>query len=465
MSMSNAASRRPLLWLASFEAAALAAIFVFTLLDFRRTVTSYVAITATVLLITAWLLPVRSFGKDLGMRLAVIASAVGIAGCTLSLSGIGFNPWINFPAQPGAALLPWAAAALIVAHGVLRLMRVPDVTVRWVIAVAAAAFVVALGTVHIHDRWPPIDVMLIHNSAAEVLAEGRNPYTDARAPNTSPLADPDAEFEGYVYPPTTLLAFAGSGLTFGDPRWATVIALVGFTAIVIAPWKRVSVYSGTARAALVLAFLAQPALPFFLNRGWTDLIALPFVAASASLWTRRPLVAAALLGLACSSKEYYLFIMPMLLLWPDEFRWRRLGVVVGVVAATYAPFLLLDPSSMAGSSLGAAASAPYRPDSLGLAGLGVNTPRIVSYALSFGMAALVGIRGGRRERFFVGMSAVLAIGFATGFQAFINYWLLVVGMAVVALVALVERMDDEIPDGDLATGADDTLRDNPALHL
>ncbi len=56
-----------------------------------------------------------------------------------------------------------------------------------------------------------------------------------------------------------------------------------------------------------------------------------------------------------------------------------------------------------------------------------------------GLAAVISVVAGLRasdlRRFYLGIAATLAIVFVTGFQAFVNYWILVVGVVLIALVS------------------------------
>ena len=217
--------------------------------------------------------------------------------------------------------------------------------------------------------------------------------------------------------------------------------------MLIAPWSRLRGTVGWSRSALALAFVSMPQLGVIFWGAFTDLVALPFLLGAALSWKRRPILSALLIGLALSTKPYFLPVLPLLLLWPSGPRIRRLLTVGLVVTATYLPFLAMDaPSVMRTFRLEDIANSPYRPDSMGFAGLGINVPRFVSAALSLTAGVVLARRGGATERFFMAMAAVLAVAFVTAVQVFINYWFLVAGLLIIALAVEYEDgadSDDE----------------------
>jgi hypothetical protein len=393
---------------------------------------------------TAWEPVERSAG-----RVAVL----GIVGGTALALGSFIWPQSIVRFDLSIALVPTVLAAAIVGMGSAAIRFGARRRFRFLAVVVIVGIVIAIGVLNIHDDGEPIDVLDIHRSASEVLGNGENPYVTARASNTSPLAPAGAEFVGYVYPPTTLVAFVLSDWLLGDPRWASVAAVGAFVVLLVSPWTHLSQPVAGARVALALLVVSQPFLGFVINRAWTDLIALPLLLGSGMLWRRHPYASSLLLGLALSTKPYFVLALPLLLLWPDAFRWRRVGVTGGVIAATYLPFFLADPTSIVRTLQLGAAGGPYRPDSLGLAGLGIEVPTVVSLGVAIGLGIWIGRRAGKPERFFVGLALVLAVAFLTGYQSFINYWFLVAGLVVVAIA--VRYSTDGDPDDSMASSRHD----------
>jgi hypothetical protein len=392
------------------------------------------AIAATIAILAAVVAP---RWNDRQFRLKTIAGSAVVVSLCFSVWGLSFQN------------RPISIAVLIVTLGVgaatTMMIRAPSVNAgratRFGITLLLVGSVLFIANVAInHLPTPYLDTLLIHESAAEEISKGENPYITARAPYTPPKSMAaefeGVTFEGYVYPPMTLLWFAGSDLAFGDPRWASAIAVSLFVALLVSPWSKMTTWEGAARIAIALMFVSLPYLGVIIWGAWTDLIALPLLLGAALLWRRYPIASAVLLGLALSTKPYFLAVLPLLLLWPSSRRWKRLFTVGAVVIATYVPFLLLDvPSVIRSLGVGTYAATPFRPDSVGLAGLSVQVPRALSGAMLLATGVILGRRGGSADRFFLAMAAVMAVAFLTSLHAFPNYWILVVGLLVIALAA------------------------------
>ena len=87
---------------------------------------------------------------------------------------------------------------------------------------------------------------------------------------------------------------------------------------------------------------------------------------------------------------------------------------------------------------------PLREDSIGLAGLGVETSLAVLLILTAGVAVWMGWRGGSIARFQLAVAATLATAFLFGSQAFVNYWFLIAVMAMIAVAESVSAPPDDI---------------------
>lgn len=341
-------------------------------------------------------------------------------------------PWALYPATGLCGLtvlltLKPDAPAKLGGRGVRSLVSLVLVGLVFV----AAADAVAIGD-------PDIDVLDIHRSAANWAGDGYNPYIYAFAWDSSPGSPEGAAFRGYVYPPSTLSAYVGADWAFGDPRWASALAAAVFVLLIAAPWQRLSAQVGAMRLALALLFTSVPSLGYMIWGAWTDMLALPFLLVGALQWQRRPVLASVMLGVAFSTKPYFVVALPLLLLWPDEFKWKRVGIVASVVVATYVPFIVADLESITGT-IRRGLPKVYRTDSAGLSAFGLRVPNWMSYALTLVVGISMGARGGRPYRFMIALAATLAVVFVTGAQVFVNYWLLVVGLVVIALVALVDE--------------------------
>lgn len=310
-----------------------------------------------------------------------------------------------------------------------------SLTMRYGITVSLVLLVLLIGWSAMTVKVLRIDVIEFHRVAADVLADGRNPYVELGVVNTSPLVPEGTLYESYPYPPSALMPFVAAEWTLRDARWASALAAAVFVLLLCAPWARVSNTQRGMRFALALLFVSMPLLGSLIRSGFTDLLAVPLILGSAMLWRRNPVAASVLLGLALSTKAYFALALPLLLFWPDEYRWKRLLVVAATASATFVPFLIWDAESVLGTVGAAQIAIPFRPDSLGLAGLGLNVARWLSYLLAGSVAVVIGMRGGKAHRWVAGLTAVLALVFLTGFQAFFNYWMLVAALAMIAIVS------------------------------
>ena len=120
---------------------------------------------------------------------------------------------------------------------------------------------------------------------------------------------------GFPYPPLSL-AMAWPGHLAGDFRYAELAALVAAAAFAVAAGRASAVAIG---AAAILLF--TPRAFFALEQAWTEPFAIVWVAGA--IWaaaTRRPLVAAAFLGLAAATKQYLALAVPAAWLLGDRSR-------------------------------------------------------------------------------------------------------------------------------------------------
>ena len=172
-------------------------------------------------------------------------------------------------------------------------------------------------------------------------------------------------------------------------------------------------------------------------------------------WRKRPILAALLLGVAIASKQYFILLAPLLLLWNDDDRWRRVGVVAGVVVVTALPFALMDPQALWDAAVSVQFGRDLRPDSVNVIALGFHPPQWLPAVAATGLGLALGRRGGDGVEFAIGAAAVLSVAFLFGFQAFPNYWVLVVALAATALC--VAAVNDETLHGAEGAAEQDAL--------
>jgi hypothetical protein len=98
------------------------------------------------------------------------------------------------------------------------------------------------------------------------------------------------------------------------------------------------------------------------------------------------------------------------------------------------PFLILDPVAFWNATVAPSFATAPRPDSTNLVGLGIELPDWVALVVPFLLAVWLGRRGGKGAMFLAATAAVMATSFMLGFQAFANYWFLIVALLPAALV-------------------------------
>ena len=232
-------------WL-SHESVAIAA-FVLLALTIIRPISIGVAVAATIVLMSSWL--PWSWGRQVSTRVRYVALATA-----------GFLLILGVAAGWGGPIV--LVAPLVLAVAFLSLRANLDVRgMRWLAAGLLVAGVAVVGAVWVVVlESPEIDVLDLHVSAADALVHGNNPYAEARAADTSPTAPPGAEVVGYPYPPLTMLAYVAAQVLFGDPRWASVIAIAFAVLLMVRPWAALTRQQSAALIALGLAVVAQPVI-------------------------------------------------------------------------------------------------------------------------------------------------------------------------------------------------------------
>lgn len=252
---------------------------------------------------------------------------------------------------------------------------------------------------------------------------------------------------GYPYPPLTMFAYAGAHVLFGDPRWASVIAVALAVLLLVRPWAVMNRGQAGAVLALALAIVVQPDLGHIFSMAWTEPLAVPLLVGVGLLWRKNPTLAAVLLGLTLGTKQYWIVALPLLLIWQDDFRWKRVGIAGGVAAASVLPAFLVNPEAAWNAMVVNLMEVPPRLDSIGFAGIGWDIPLWLALMVSASVAIWMGRRGGSASRFLLALNATLATAFLFGSQAFLNYWFLVATLTMVAVAVDVVSGDDELAAG------------------
>lgn len=423
-----------------YETVVIAAFVMFAIVNVKP-IEVGAAVAGTLMLVSTHLLPPLALGRRGVRSLGIVAAG--------ALLGVGLlaGPWRPYIFVTTLFILP-----LAVGVGYLAVRgKIDDRAPRLVATVLLVMIVAVIGVLWLPGATPPaVDMLNLHESAAEVMLDGRNPYTDAYSVDTNPFAPEGAEYNGYTYPPMTLISYAGSHILFGDSRWASVFAIAALVVLITRPWRQVGRDQAGALIALALLVVVQPWLGTIFWFGWTDPIALPLMLAGSLLWRRHPMLSAVLFGLAFGTRQYLILAIPVLLAFNDSYRWKRTLTAGGVAALTLLPGVVLDPIAFWEATVQKGFTAPIRLDTSGLAGIGLALPFWMVVAVSLGVAIWMARRGGDASRFLLALGGTCAVGFLIGFQAFMDYWFFVgtVGVfAVVTGISAVGAVDDaaEVP--------------------
>ncbi len=407
-----------------------------------------------VALTLAWLAVIapRALGRLLPDRriplLVVLVAVVVMQLLLISTVPIGLYfrrpmPWQHTGFVPGLIVAGLAVIAATVAGRRGRLVA----------AAAVLAAVTWLGVLTYRGSPNPlIDVVPVHHDAFAALGRGESPYsmsfTDIYAGREQfypPGMTADGRvLYGFPYPPLSL-AMAWPGHLAGDFRYAELAALVAAAALMIAAGRGSSI---AIAAAAVLLF--TPRGFFALEQAWTEPFAILWVAAA--IWaatSRRPLLAAAFLGLAIATKQYLALAVPVAWLLGDDraSRQRAVATILGVAALALLP-ALADLPGFVHSAVMVQVREVLRMDALSFAVpwsqiAGTAMPGAV-YAVLVIVAAVVAVW--RAPATPAGIAAALAVtlftAFAFGKKAFCNYYVMVLAVLVLAIAA--RRKDAEV---------------------
>ncbi|PZR13492.1 MAG: hypothetical protein DI536_12085 [Archangium gephyra] len=294
---------------------------------------------------------------------------------------------------------------------------------------------------------PFIDVFSETNEAIRGLLHGENPWS-MKYPNIyhhtlwygPGAADNDWIYVGFPYPPMSLLISA-AGWFFGDIRWANLACLLLAAGAFISMRGRFGVLA----AAL---FLTSPRILFVLEQAWTDVYLIGLLALLLLCVQRFPKAAPFVLGVFLVTKQYMIFLVPLLpMLFPENATRREQGIFLAKAALTglviNLPFIAMGPMVLLKALT--YSQHPFRTESLSFLAMtaqnGVPTlPLWTQWALIIPVQALCWWRGPRGiAGFAFGTAATIGVFFAFSKHAFCNHHFLVVGAACAALAAIAPR--------------------------
>ena len=303
------------------------------------------------------------------------------------------------------------------------------------------------------------DVTAFHNSAADELGAGRNPFRYAQTLNADPYVQPGTVITGYPYPPLTMAPLAASAALLGDSRWILLFAWLVSLGIL----GRLAIGNGGAGFHSVLILGLLPTFRVMLFMGWTEFLTIGLASMLMLLRGRTRLqmsLRAALFSAFTVSKQYFAFLAPMAL----SLRVGGGPMVLGpltLLVVTILPYMLLDPPALLDAMYGNLAAIGQRPDSFSISGmiasLGIGNGTL-SRPIWLALIGLFGLIVGRRLNdlgdLVIGASATLAFAFVTGI-AFINYWMLCAALVAIG-ATLKEQTAAEA--NELPTAASETVQ-------
>jgi len=382
---------------------------------------------ATAALVACGLIIRRGWDSRVTAAVAVGALTLIVAGTVVRFSASYLNVPEILVTQVLASTL--GIGALLAGVGRRRQLRLLAVVVLVLVSFYGFRFSV--------QEPIDIDVYLLHEAAADALRDGQNPYTTGNVQVLESLRfdEKDLILE-YTYPPLTLVAYAGSSILLGDSRFAGAIAIVGSFWLVFALVGRREKAAGHATnldLAIVALLCVNPMNYLMIYPAWTEAIALPFLILAAAFWTKRPLLAAAMLGLAFATKQYFIVVAPLLFLLPDEYRWKRAVMAVCVAAATFVPFLLWDARGLWAGVVEHHLTRSPRADAATVAGVDIIIPTIFTVLVAVAVALVLSRRVATGGQLLIAIGAVVALFTFLSVRGFRNTWWLVAVLGTVAL--------------------------------
>jgi hypothetical protein len=360
----------------------------------------------------------------------------------------------DLPARPDGL---WHLQALLGGAGIaiLALAVGPARLRRWAI-IALVALHFAAGVWILRHAFPETDVFNFQRGSLEALRHGVNPYAikfrNIYAPNES-FYGPGLVVKGilqfgYPYPPLPLY-LTWPALYLGDIRYAHLTALTLAGAVIA--WTRPGRVAPLAAGVL----LFSPRFGLLLQMSWTEPFTILFLATTVlcALRARRWLPLA--LGLLLATKQYLVFVVPLVWLLAPDRRGTLLLVAKALAVALLLtlPLALWNPGAFLRSAVLLQFRQPFRDDALSvlvpLARVGL--PRALGSVLPLAVGLLGSLLTLRRcprtpAGFALAVAFVYLLFFAFNKQAFCNYYFfplaaLCAAVAATELAPLTEERD------------------------
>jgi uncharacterized membrane protein len=208
------------------------------------------------------------------------------------------------------------------------------------------------------------------------------------------------------------------------------------------------------RASSGVLLASLPGWPIVLVLGFTEPLTLVLFTLGLLLWDDHPLAAALLGGLAVASKQYMLVVAPILLIAAYRRDRKFAGVIALAGVATLLPNVLFDADDLIRSTVTNLANLAVRPDGSSIQSLLVNLgsdlqiPLVVTLGVPMLVAGILASVVRSSRDLAIAACLALTVFFLLGSQAFVNYWFLVAGLAILAF-ALPDQDQNPVDRADL----------------
>ncbi len=284
---------------------------------------------------------------------------------------------------------------------------------------------------------PDVDVWVLEQQGADILARGENPYTRVSVQNTAPgHVGPNVP---YVYTPLQLFVTLPAKKLAGDVRYAMVLAvLIAGCAMRFLARRTLEHAPSFAEDAPALFYFLTPKLFFVIEQAWTEPISVMFAALAIAAHVRKkPLLAAILFGLLFATKQTMIWVVPIAWFVVGLRPWQA-ATAFATTGATALPFMLSNFHAMKYALFDFQNLLPPRKDGLTLHTavadiFGIELPGALGFLLA-ALACAISARRlrGQRGEFAPAAAFTLLVFFFFNKWAFANYYFLTMGLASLA---------------------------------